>query len=198
MLKRFERNAVIFEESEPAERFYVVDAGSLRLYKASQGGRELSTRIIGSGNCTCCAPLFGNRRHCVSARALEDSTLIVVPAEIFREMIGSTLHEVGMVILSCLSRRVAHLSNLLGDVTFKGVEERVLRWLLRTARERSLRQEKVPLPFTHSDIASMTGTVREVVSRIMSRLKREGIITDSTVRGFRVDIDKLARFLRGA
>lgn len=41
----------------------------------------------------------------------------------------------------------------------------------------------------------MTGTVREVVSRTMSRLRKEGIIVESTVKGMRVNKAKLLTLL---
>ncbi|RJQ47924.1 MAG: helix-turn-helix domain-containing protein [Nitrospiraceae bacterium] len=52
------------------------------------------------------------------------------------------------------------------------------------------------LSISHQDIVSITGTVREVVSRIMSRLKKEGVVVDSNVRGFRVNKNKLKKILR--
>ena len=48
---------------------------------------------------------------------------------------------------------------------------------------------------THNDIASMTGSVREVVSRTMSRLKKEGIIVDSNIKGFTIDTEKLSHLI---
>lgn len=64
--------------------------------------------------------------------------------------------------------------------------------LLRLSEEKSSDKKIVPLAVTHQDIASMTGTVREVVSRTMLKLKKGEIIVDSSVRGFKV-VSKLLR-----
>jgi CRP/FNR family transcriptional regulator len=45
------------------------------------------------------------------------------------------------------------------------------------------------------EIAGMVGTVREVVSRVMSKLKKEGIILQSTVKGFRISKRRLYKYL---
>lgn len=194
-VKSFDRNSVIFEESDLAGSFYIMRKGSVKLYKASPEGRELLIKVVGPGDCICCAPLYGTKRYLLSAKTLEDSTLIVIPAERFREIISSRLNEIGSVIISCLSSRIEYLSTLLGDLAFKDVEQRVIISLLRLAVKRAPDDAIVTLTLTHSDIAAMTGTVREVVSRTMSKLKKDRIITESTVKGFRIDKERLARLV---
>ena len=51
----------------------------------------------------------------------------------------------------------------------------------------------VQLCATHQYIASMSGTVREVVARTMGKLKRKGVIVHSDVNGFSVHIDRLMK-----
>lgn len=86
-------------------------------------------------------------------------------------------------------------SPLVGTLTFKDVEHRVILALQRFTEEKSSQGKLVSLSLTHQDIASITGTVREVVSRTMLRLKKDGIISDSGVGGFTVDRKKLAHLL---
>jgi CRP/FNR family transcriptional regulator len=97
-----------------------------------------------------------------------------------------------MRIIDGLCQRVQYLSNLLENVSFNDVEQRVIGVLLRLAEEQSSENNIVPLSINHRDIASMTGTVREVVSRTILRLKKEGIIRDSNKKGFKIDREKLS------
>ncbi len=62
---------------------------------------------------------------------------------------------------------------------------------LRSAREQAGKDNIVPLSLSHQDIASMTGTVREVVSRTIAKLKKDYIIIDSSIKGFKVDKNKI-------
>jgi CRP/FNR family transcriptional regulator len=48
---------------------------------------------------------------------------------------------------------------------------------------------------THQEVASMVGSVREVISRTMRKLKKEGVIVDTSVKGIKVDRKALARHL---
>jgi CRP/FNR family transcriptional regulator len=101
----------------------------------------------------------------------------------------------GLKIIAGLCSRVRHLSNLVEDLTFKDVEERVMLALLRMAEEKAADVRQVNLAVTHQDIAAITGSVREVVSRTMSRLKKEGVIIDSSAKGFLIDKENLLKLL---
>lgn len=79
---RYKKNEVIFEETERARFFFVVISGSVKLYKTSPQGKELLIRIMRQGDYFCCAPLYCGT-YPVNAMAVEESTLIVLPAEEF-------------------------------------------------------------------------------------------------------------------
>lgn len=194
---RMAKDSVLFEESEPAGSFYSVLSGTIRVYTASKSGRELVIETLSAGQCICCAPLYGTTRHCVSARTIEDSVLTVLPAEKLRSLVFSNASEAGQAVVSCLSSRFERLIALLNDLAFRDVEERVITVLYRLVRQsRAGERGTAFLSVTHHDIAAMAGTVREVASRTMSKLKKDRVITTSTVRGFAIDIEKLADFLK--
>lgn len=193
--KRFRKNEVIFGESDRAEHFFIVASGSIKLYKTSAEGRELLIRVMQRGDYFCCAPAFGGGGYSVNAVPLEDSTLVMIPAESFKEIISSGLSGIGLKVIIGMCARIRTLSNLVEDIAFKDVEQRVMLTLLRLADEKSAEDNRVGLGVTHHDIASMTGTVREVVSRTMSRLKKEEIVLESGPKGFVVDKKTLTDFL---
>jgi CRP/FNR family transcriptional regulator len=189
-LKKASKNEVIFEEAEQVKFFFAVKKGAIKLYKTSLDGRELAIRIIRDNDFFCCAPVYAGGGYFVNAQALEDSNLIAIPSDGFKEMLCSEMGEIGLGMLSSLCIRLKSLSNLLEDVTFRDVEHRIMLALLRMAEEKS-KENTVSLSLTHHDIASITGSVRVVVSRTMSRLKKQGIILMSSHRGFVLDKDKL-------
>lgn len=188
------KNEVIFEEAEKARFFFIVITGSVKLYKTSSHGKELLIRVMRQGDYFCCAPLYCGT-YPVNAIATEESTLIVIPAEEFKELIGGGVSSVGLKIISSLCSRVRYLSDLVENIAFKDVEERIILSLLKLAEEKETDEGVVNLTITHQELASMTGTVREVVSRTMSRLRKEGIIVESTVKGIRVNKTKLLTLL---
>ncbi len=195
-LKRITKNNILFEETEPVKFFFVVKQGMVKLYKTSKEGRELIVKVMGPREYFCCAPLYTGSSYFVGAVALEDTLLITIPAEEFKKALKNEVTATGWKIISGLCSKIRHLSSLVEDLTFKDVEERVINTLVRLADERAPGSKTASLQLTHQDIASMTGTVREVVSRTMSRLKKEGIIIDSSVKGFTINKEGLVRLLQ--
>ena len=190
-LKSVEKNCELFKIADPVEFFFIVKDGAVKLYKTSSEGRELIVKIVGPGDYFCCAPIFSGMTHYVNAMTIEESRLIIIPASNFKEVLRRGMSELGMKIIAGLCGRIQFLSGLAEDLTFKDVERRVAHTLLRLTEERSAAENIINLALTHQDIASMTGTVREVVSRAMSKLKKDGIITHTSVKGFSIDRERL-------
>lgn len=188
-----DKDEVIFKEAEPAEFFFTLRKGTVKLYKTSEEGRELTVKIMRPGDYFCCAPFYSGGKHYVGANTVERSTLIVIPAKDFKEKLREEVGETGWKIIAGLCSKIRYLSGLVEDLTFKDVEARVVGTLLRLADERHTDSNIVSLDLTHQDIASMTGTVREVVSRTISRLKKDGIISNGHGKGFNIDRYKLSR-----
>jgi CRP/FNR family transcriptional regulator len=68
------------------------------------------------------------------------------------------------------------LGQFLHNVLFESVEKRLTKWLLgRTATDRPV------VEITHDELATELGTAREVVSRLLARFKKSGLI--DTKRG---------------
>jgi len=190
-IKNFSKNDILFSESDPVQLFFVVEKGLIKLYKTSSEGRELQVSLIKGGDHFCLPlPDLGGK-YLVSAMAMEDTTLIAVPAEKFKELLNSAVSETGLRIISGLCERIKTLSDLLEDIAFKDVEQRIIKTLVRLTEEKSPKDNIVYLTTTHYNIASMTGTVREVVSRTMSKLKREGVVSNSSSKGFKINRTKL-------
>ena len=153
VLKTVAKNEVLFTESEPARFFFILKAGSVKLFKTSREGRELIIKTMKPGDYFCCAAIFTDGKSLVSAMAIEDSTLIAIPADFFEDMLCSSLNATGFKILSGLCTKIRHLSGLVEDLTFKDVEQRIILTLLRLAEGKSPEENIVTLAVTHQDIA---------------------------------------------
>lgn len=168
----FERNAEIFGEGESAEYLYKVVSGAVRLSKLMSDGR----RQIGAF----CLPgdLFGMEAddvHHFSAEAVGDCSVLVVKRSAF---LSRTSRDSGMVAelwtqtLAQLQRAQMHML-LLGR---KNAQERVAAFLLEMAGRLS-RQGAVELPMSRQDIADYLGLTIETVSRTLTQLERNGVIS---------------------
>jgi CRP/FNR family transcriptional regulator len=195
-IRAFPKHGVLFREGDPANFIFIVKTGRIKLFKTSSEGRELSIKILRPSEYFCCAPLYHEGKYSVSAVAKEDSTLVVIPSKHFKNLIGLSVNDVGLRMIAGLCSKINYLSGLVEEISFRDVEQRIILVLSRLAEEKLPDKNIVSLAVTHQDIASMTGTVREVVSRTMLKLKKEKVIVDSSARGFKVDKEKLAKLHR--
>lgn len=192
-ISTFLKNEILFRESDSLNFIFIVRTGRIKLFKTSSEGRELTIKLLGPHEYFCCAPLYLDGKYSVSAMAMEDSAVVMIPSKDFKEILSVSVGEIGLRIIRGLCSRIKYLSVLVENLSFKDVEQRIIFVLSRLAEEKSPDNNIVSLAITHQDIASMTGTVREVVSRTMLKLKKEEVIVDSSARGFKVDKEKLSK-----
>lgn len=143
-------------------------AGAIRVYKGSESGREITLYEIGPGetcilNASC---ILGNKAYPANAVTLSAGEFILVPAHDFRRLLGSheTLRD---FVFSLLSERLGEVMELVNEVAFRRMDERLREYLLEKSADGLLLA-------THQKIASDLGTSREVVSRLLKDLERQG------------------------
>lgn len=190
-LRDYTKGTLVFAQAAPVEFFFIVEKGLLKAYKNSPEGRELIIGFFEPGDHFCFPIHNVKRRHLVNTIALKDSTLIVIPIEYFDKLLKDALSEAGYRIILGLCSKIHLLSDIIEDMAFKNVEQRVIKALLKLAKEQESDICQIKLEISHQNIASMTGTVREVVSRTMLKLKKKGIILESDMHGFTINIQKL-------
>lgn len=71
-------------------------------------------------------------------------------------------------VLELFASRLDSMANLIEDLRFKKIDERLLEWL-------ELQEEKV-ITVTHDNLASHLGTSREIISRILKGFEEQGIL----------------------
>lgn len=166
------RGARIFEEGALAEGLFVILEGCVKLVRVSPRGREQVLHTEGPGSALGEAPLFDSGGYVASAVAAEDSELLFVPRAAVFALCRRP--EVALGIIRVLARRVRAFAALVEDLALRDVNARVARYLVDEARKAGGRG--FALPRTRDDVAYRLGTVRELISRSLSRLRAEGVI----------------------
>ena len=196
-LKHIFKNDVLFLEEEPVKFFFILEEGAIKLSNVSKDGRELIIRIMKPQDYFCGAPLLTSGKSLVNATAIDDSTIITIPCDYFLKILFKGTNEINKKVITTLCSKIEYLSNIIKDITFKDVEHRIIISLLKLAEERAPMDSEATLKVTHQVLASMAGTVREVASRTLLRLRKEGVISNTNPRSIRVNKEKLVRFLSG-
>lgn len=165
---------VLFDEGDPCAGVFVIVAGVVRIFKMSAAGRELMLHQDQAPTTVAEVPLVDGGPYPASVRAVTEVEALFLDRQAFLNVCRQH-PEVALESLAVFGRRLRNLVSLLEAVTFGGVRQRLARMLLdqsgcTTARGRC------KVTSTHQDLAQALGTVREVISRNLSRFQAEGLV----------------------
>ncbi|MEP0941204.1 MAG: Crp/Fnr family transcriptional regulator [Rhizobiaceae bacterium] len=176
-LKTLEPGQVLFDQSDNSKDVYFLLTGRLLAVHITVDGREMIFGRIDyrtyQGEL---AALDGGERS-LSIYAHRKAEVLMVNQADFQAIIDQ-IPLVRQRVMLGLVATVRRLTERLYEATLFSAEQRVRSYLVRMALEAGQMQpggEIVDAP-THSEIANWIGSNREVVSRIMSGLKKSGII----------------------
>lgn len=189
----YRKGEIIFREgSYPSGIFYIKN-GKAKKYKVVKGGGEQIIYVANMGELIGYHAILSDNRYPDSAAALEESTIIFIPREDFLV----TLEHSGVLgkrLLKTLSHEFAVLANGLTLFSQHPVRERLALQLvvLREKYKVNFKPgEPVEINMSRDDLASLVGTARENVVRILTEFKYEGILETNGRKIIVLDIKKL-------
>ena len=166
-LVRLSKGDMIFNPLDPCRAFPFVLEGRLRVFKQSAGGRELSLYYVTPGEaCIVTAGcLLGREAYNASGQVKEDTAIIMMAEDDFNRTMGNDRFRA--FVFSLISGRIVELMQLVEEVAFHRLDKRLAGLLLDRGRI---------LNVSHQELADELGTVREMVSRLLSGFADTGMI----------------------
>jgi CRP-like cAMP-binding protein len=175
--RRFAAGELIFSEGDPCPGMYVIEAGFVKIFKSSASGREQVLAIDGPGHSIAELPVFDGGNYPASAQAVKDASLLFISKQDFHAL--CTAHPpVALKVLRVIGKRLRSLVAIIEELSFATVRGRLASMLLRLSGmgRKTPAGVEITLPATNQELAAQIGTVRELVSRNLSRLQAAGII----------------------
>lgn len=176
--RQYSAGELIFAEGEPCLGLYVVESGHVRIFKSSSGGREHVLSIEGPGSSVAELPVFDGGDYPASVAATDDATLLFISKQDFQALC-LTHPQVALKVLRVVGSRLRRLVGIIEELSFTTVRHRLASFLLRQAQQAGKRKKdgiELLLPASNQEFASQIGTVRELVSRNLSRLQAAGVL----------------------
>jgi CRP/FNR family transcriptional regulator len=176
--RQFERGELLFGEGDPCTGLFVVTSGKIRIFKVSPSGREQVLAIEGPGSSFAELLVFDGGNYPAAASASEDAEVLFVSRKDFQNFCRDH-PEAALKIIAVMGARLRRLVRIIEDLSFTTVRHRLIALILRLAQVSGSPSEdrvRLELTMSHQDLAGELGTVRELVSRNLSRLQAQGFL----------------------
>jgi CRP-like cAMP-binding protein len=173
----YESRDLLFRESEPAEYFYCVLNGYIRLYRLNKDGREADIRICGPGDVFAECLLAVGDRYRYNSQAAENATVARFELQKVRQL-AEQEKDVTKAVIQCLSNYLQSTMDRIANDRLQTAPQRVAHYLLDHCPPEGS-SASIRLPFQKSLLAGELGLAPEALSRAFSTLRRAGV----TVRG---------------
>lgn len=184
-LRTLQKGESLFREGEKSEGFYVMQTGSVSIFRLTPDGREQIICVFRPPESFAEVTLATVETYPANAIALEPSRVIVVNRGHFRELVRRQ-PELALHMLGSMSLHLKHLVQSLQDIKGRQIEHRLADWLLRQSPSAAVGcPVLVELGITKKVLAGQLGVTSETLSRTFARFRAEGLIQ---VRGACIQI----------
>ena len=176
--RRYRKDEVLFVAGEEARGLFVIVSGSVRAYRESGDGREQIIHVERAGATIAEVPVFDDGTYPSTVAAEEDTQTLFLDRRDVRQLCLEH-PEIPLAAVRVLAGRLRRCAELVEALSLKEVGQRVARFLVAEARSHGQPAGDgvcLTLTQTNQQIASRVGSVREVISRALSRLQNDGLI----------------------
>jgi len=176
--EKHKKGQVIFREDATPYGIHYILAGKVKKFKVDNFGKEQIIYVANAGELIGYHAVLSTERYPDAATALEDCIILFIPKEDFLEALRKSPALSGR-LLKMLSHEFTVLSNSISIFAQRPVRERlaitliVLREKFKKGNEEG---QQVIINLSRTDIASMAGTTRENVVRLLREFKESSLI----------------------
>lgn len=169
----------IWHPGDPASEMFVVAAGQVKLLQHGAGGKDVLFSYAGTGDLIGGLAAVGNTHHPDGAQAHTACCLLRIRREDFQQLLEAE-PTIALKVLNFAGSQLEQARESIRGLSSETAEQRIARTLLSLLERHGEEHEQgrlIQLPLPQQDLAAMTGTTIETVSRVLSEFRRQGLIT---------------------
>lgn len=173
--RRFGRREVLFHQGDPGQALHFIERGRVAVQVTTPLGEVATLRVLGRGAVVGeLALVDGEGTRSASAVALEPAETLALHVSRFQEL-RRRHPSVDRILITALTREVRRLDDRLMEALYTSADVRVARRLLELVEVYEESSGTV-IPLTQDELASMAGTSRATVNRVLGVAQEAGAI----------------------
>ncbi len=165
-----EKGEILFFQSDPSEAAYIVRTGNISIILNSPDGREMVINEMHSGDLFGELGILTKKSRSTSAIARTKSELLVIPRQVFLNVIEKEPH-LAMHMLEVTAQRLQMSGKRESALAFMDAQARLARLLLELEEKE---QDKGYVTISQEELAHHTGLIRQTVAKAVGKWRREG------------------------
>jgi CRP-like cAMP-binding protein len=174
--KNYAKKEHIYREEDTANYIYFVQSGRVKGVKSDSYGKDYVTDIYKKGDFFGHLSMFDQPEYHETAIAMEPTVLSLIPRSEFIALIRRN-RDLSERYIEHLSQLLRSKENRLLQLAYAPVRERVADALLQyVSPMRAEKKKGISATISREDLASIVGTTKESLVRMLSEFKREGLI----------------------
>lgn len=163
------KNTQLFHQGDRCQDILFLTKGTVRVYRQHESGKEITLYYLQPFE-QCNVNLSGGLSNILaigSAITEEEIEGYYIDSNIIKEIFFKE-EAFRYYVLELFASRLDSMANLIEDLRFKNIDERLLQWLED--------QNQKVITITHDSLASHLGTSREIISRILKGFEEKNIL----------------------
>lgn len=189
----FQRDEIIFHQGSIGSTLYIIVGGQVRIYTTSEAGQELTVTLFRDGDFFGEMALLDGQPRAASAEAMCRTTTLTLHRAAFLHTINAC-PPIAASVLEVMAARIRQANAAAEQLANMSASQRVVRQLLSLAARYGIADGgviRIDVHLTQDDLASLSGTTRETVNRVLGHLRDQGLIRVERARVSVLDLDQL-------
>lgn len=187
--KKYDKGEIVFSRGEPGTAVWALKKGRVHLQNISYDGKVITSCVMTEGDVFCCLPALDGKPYTADALVVEPSIVLKISGEFFRSLVSKNSRFSQEIMCSFCDR--LRESEDKGCHVLDPAEFRIARLLLTLGEK-----FKNEIPLTRQEMAEIAGLTVETTIRILSRMKKDGLIRSVRRKTCLVSPEKLRELIK--
>lgn len=197
VVREISAGEVLFEEGSVIQEVFIILKGQVKLSKQTAEGKTFTLFLKQNGDLISEGMLFDETPSLMTAETVTDSEVCIMPTHEMRHLFLED-QQLAIALMSWSSVQTQSTQAKFRDLILSGKQGALYSTLIRFANSYGQKTDRgilIKTPLTHQDLADYAGSTRENVNRMMTDLKKSGILTMENSRVLIYDLDYMKEVL---
>jgi CRP-like cAMP-binding protein len=182
--RRYDEGVAIFDEGAPAERFFMLLDGYVRVVRVTPTGEQVTALHIPAGQLLGIARAIGRETYPATAMTASEVIVLSWPSGLWDGFV-SNYAGFATETYKTVGDRMGEIHNRVVEMATQQVEQRVANALLRLINQTGRKVSdgiEIDFPITRQDLSELTATTLHTASRLLSAWEKQGVVQSKRKR----------------